>query len=86
MADDFAAPVKGILKAFDVGSKLAKRVSKSASSASVAQAQRITSASQDLFESFEGSKKAVTDVYVRHAGFGGLRFARILNEDSWYTY
>jgi len=82
--DDFAAPVKGILKALDTGIKLAKRVSKSASSATVAHASQISDAAQALQRTLEESSKTVNDAYRHTVDQCGEPFTKALVEDSQY--
>ena len=82
MSDDFATPVKGIIKAYDSGIKLARRIAKSANSTTALKALDIATSARDLQESLEGSSKAVADVYTRCFEQWGEPFARALMEDS----
>ena len=81
MSDDFVAPVKGITKALDTGVKLAKRISKSASSPSAAQTLLITETAQSLQRSLEGSSQAIGDAYRQIVGSCGEPFMKALVED-----
>ena len=79
--DDFAAPVKGIIKALDTGVKLAKRVSKSASSAPAAQALQISESAHDLQKALEESSKAISDAYKHNVGQCGEPFTKAIVAD-----
>lgn len=79
--DDFAAPVKGILKALDNGIKLAKRVSKSTKLNPAAQALHIPESAHDLQNILEESSKIVIDAYRHSHAQCGEPFTRALAED-----
>jgi len=82
MSDDFVAPVKGLTKALDTGIKLARRVSKSASSASAAQALQITESAQRLRKSLEGCSQTISGAYRETVGSCGEPFTKALVEDG----
>jgi hypothetical protein len=83
--DDFAAPVKGILKALDNGIKLAKRVSKSTKLDPAAQALHIPESAHDLQNILEESSKVIIDAYRHSHGQCGDPFTRALAEDREYS-
>lgn len=85
--DDFAAPVKGIVKALDTGVKLAKRVSRSAGSAPAAKALQISESAHNLQKVLEESSKAISDAYMQYVGSCGEPFTTALVDESklsWY--
>lgn len=77
MADEIVAPIKNILKAFELGLKLAKR-SKSASGISAAQALQISESAQCLQRSIE----RITEAYQRCLAECGEPFGRTLQNDG----
>ena len=79
--DDFAAPVKGIVKALDTGIKLAKRVSKSASSAPGAQALQISESAHYLQKASEETSQAICAAYRQNVRQYGEPFTKALIED-----
>jgi hypothetical protein len=79
--DEFAAPVKGIVKALDNGIKLAKRASKSASSAPGAQALQISESAHSLQKTLDESSKALSDAYKQNVMRCGEHFTKALGED-----
>lgn len=84
--DDFAAPVKGIVKALDTGVKLAKRVSRSASSAPAAQALQISESAHTLQKALEESSQAISAAYKQNVGQCGGSFTKALIEDREYSW
>jgi hypothetical protein len=84
--DDFAAPVKGIVKALDNGIKLAKRLSKSASSAPAEQAPQISESAHSLQRVLDESSRTVRDAYRHTLAQCGEPFIKALVEDREYCY
>ena len=84
MNDDFAGPVKGIVKAFDNGIKLSKRLSRcrSASSASATRALQISESAQKLQKGLERGSKIISDAYRDCLGTCGQSFAEKLVDDG----
>jgi hypothetical protein len=80
--DDFAAPVKGIIKALDTGIKLAKRVLKSAGSAPTSQSLQIFESAHSLQRTLEESSKAICDAYKQNVELCGQSFAAHLADES----
>lgn len=81
MSDNFAAPVKGIIKALDVGIKLTKRVSRSASHGPE-NLIYISELAQELQRNLEKSSQAISDAYRDAIGSCGEDFAKALMEDG----
>ncbi|RDW64066.1 hypothetical protein BP5796_10568 [Coleophoma crateriformis] len=84
MVDDVIAPVKSILKAFDNGIKLAKRVSRSAGDAPSAKALEISESTKTLQKALEKDTKAVNDAYSRGVAAFGDSYTKLLTEDKIY--
>jgi hypothetical protein len=82
MSDDFVAPVKGIIRAIDQGVKLAKRVSRSADSASATQVLRISESAKSVQKALERSSKAINDACRQNVETCGEPFTKALVEDS----
>ena len=82
--DDFAAPVKGIVKALDTGIKLARRASRSANSAPEEQALRISESARTLQAVLEDGSNTIHDAYGHTLRQCGESFTRALVEDSKY--
>lgn len=82
MADDVVAPVRSILKAFDNGVKLAKRVSRSTSEVSSAKALEISESTKSLQKALETDAKAVSDSYFKSMAAVGNSFTKALTNDS----
>ena len=82
MTDDLAGPVKGIVKAFDNGVKLSKRVSRSARSTSATQALQIAESAHNLENGLERNSKVIGDAYRDCLGTCGQIFAKTLVEDG----
>ncbi len=78
MSDDHVAPVKGIIRAIDQGIKLAKRVSRSADSASAAQALQISESAKYVQKALESNSKAINDAYRQSVEACGEPFAKAL--------
>jgi hypothetical protein len=85
MGDNFAPPIKVLLKAINDGVKLATRISESADSAPAAQALQITESSKNLHKSLERSFQAISEAYKRNVGSCGEPFTKALVEDSRYN-
>lgn len=81
MSDDVAPPVKGIIKALEVGIKLSKRVSKSAGEGSPNLAY-ISDLAQELQTNLEKSSQAISDAYKAATLSCGQAFAQALVEDG----
>jgi len=79
---DFVAPVKGIIKALDTGTKLAKRVAKATTAGSGSQALQITECAKILQESLEECSRDISDAYQQVLGSCGEAFAKALLEDG----
>jgi hypothetical protein len=77
MADEIVAPVKNILKAFELGIRLAKRF-KSASGISAAQALQISESAQSLQRSIE----RITEAYQLCRAECGEPFGEALQNDG----
>lgn len=81
MSDDFAAPVKGIVKALDAGVKLTKRVAKAASEGP-ANLSHISELAQELQGNLELSSQAIAEAYRDAVGSCGDDFNKALMEDG----
>ncbi|KAF7856303.1 hypothetical protein EAF04_009831 [Stromatinia cepivora] len=81
MSDDFAAPVKGMIKALDAGIKLTKRISRSASHGPE-NLKYIAELAHNLQRTLEKSSQAIEDAYRDAAGSCGEAFAKALLEDE----
>ncbi|KAI9645287.1 hypothetical protein NHQ30_006022 [Ciborinia camelliae] len=81
MSDDFAAPVKGIIKALDAGIKLTKRVS-TAANHGPENLKYISELAQNLQRDLEKSSQAISDAYRDAVGSCGEDFAKALMEDA----
>ncbi|ESZ94206.1 hypothetical protein SBOR_5405 [Sclerotinia borealis F-4128] len=81
MLDDFAPPVKGIIKALDAGIKLTKRVSRSASHGPENYLY-ISELAEELQRNMEKSRQAIADAYRDAVGSCGEDFAKALMEDE----
>lgn len=81
MSDDFAAPVKGIIKALDAGIKLTRRVSKSATNGPE-NYKYISELAGNLQRNLERSSQAIADAYRDAVGSCGEDFAKALMEDG----
>ncbi|KAH8587595.1 hypothetical protein B0O99DRAFT_526536 [Bisporella sp. PMI_857] len=79
---DYITPVKGIVKALETGTKLAKRVSRSTASNSELHASTIFESARALQESLAESAKDISDAYAQLLGSCGDRFALGLTEDQ----
>jgi len=82
MTGDFAPPVKRITKTLDTGIKLGKRVSKSAISASAANALQISLSARDLQRSLERDLQLISNAYKQCVGSYGEPFTRTLVENG----
>ena len=82
MSDDFAAPVKGIIKALDAGIRLTKRVAISATCTDSSQALRISESSQNLQRTLEKSSLVITGAYKQTLEESGEAFAQALTTDG----
>lgn len=81
MSDDFAAPIKGIIKALDAGIKLTKRVARSASDGP-SNLIYISELAQNLQKNLEKTSQAIADAYRDAVGSYGEDFAKALMEDG----
>ncbi|EDN98218.1 hypothetical protein SS1G_13075 [Sclerotinia sclerotiorum 1980 UF-70] len=81
MSDDFAAPVKGIIKALDAGIKLTKRIARTASHGPE-NLKYIAELAQNLQRTLEKSCQGIADAYRDAAGSCGEAFAKALLEDA----
>lgn len=81
MPDDFAVPVKGIIKALEVGIKLTKRIATSASHGPE-NLIYISELAQALQRNLEKSSQAIADAYRDAVGSCGEDFAKALMEDG----
>jgi len=82
---DFIAPVKGIIKALDNGTKLAKRVSKAATSVVGSQALQISESAKTLQDSLEECSRDISDAYRQVLTSCGEAFVKGLLEDGQYA-
>lgn len=86
MSDDLVPSVKGIVRAYDTGIKLAKRVTKSATSdtatATAARALEIAESAHRLQSSLERSSETIRDVYDTYVSIHGDSFAQAVTENS----
>ncbi|KAE8441922.1 hypothetical protein EG329_004180 [Mollisiaceae sp. DMI_Dod_QoI] len=82
MANEIVAPVRNILKAFELGIKLANKVSRSASDASAAQALQISESAPSLQRSLERISRVINDSYGQHVGTCGEPFGKALEDDG----
>ena len=83
--DDFAAPIKGIVKALDTGIKLAKRVSKSANTVPEEQSRQILQSAQVLESVLRDCSKNIQDAYNHTLVQCGEPFTKSMAEDSKYS-
>ncbi|KAF7960422.1 hypothetical protein EAE96_000104 [Botrytis aclada] len=81
MSDDFAAPIKGIIKALDAGIKLTKRVARSAGEGP-SNLIYISELAQNLQKNLEKTSQAIADAYRDAVGSYGEDFAKALMEDE----
>ncbi|KAB8290440.1 hypothetical protein EYC80_010872 [Monilinia laxa] len=81
MPDEFAVPVKGIIKALEVGIKLTKRIATSASQGPQ-NLIYISELAQALQRNLEKSSQAIADAYRDAVGSCGEDFAKALMEDE----
>ncbi|RAL60286.1 hypothetical protein DID88_000065 [Monilinia fructigena] len=81
MPDDFAVPVKGIVKALEVGIKLTKRIATSASQGPE-NFIYISELAQTLQRNLEKSSQAIADAYRDAVRSCGEDFAKALMEDE----
>jgi len=83
---DLIAPVKGIIKALDAGTKLAKRVAKATTSATGLQILQITESAKTLQDSLEECSRDISDAYRQVLGSCGEAFTKALLEDGTFAY
>ncbi len=76
------APVRALLKALDIGIKVAGRLIASASDVPAAQALQVSEAAQILQKSLERSSQAIAEAYYQNVATCGEPFLKALVEDS----
>lgn len=81
MSDDYAPPVKGIIRALDAGIKLTKRISITASRGPPNLAH-IAELARELQRSLEKSSQAISEAYKDAVKSCGDEFAKALVEDG----
>jgi hypothetical protein len=82
MADDFAPPVKILLKAIETGIKSVKSIYESAGSSAAERAAQISDLAPVLIKSLEGSNQAIRDAYAQSVEACGEPFNKAVIEDS----
>lgn len=81
MADDIAAPVKGLLNAFSKGILICQRVTKAAQRASETQRLDTLDQVQALDKSLAESESRVKDVYAQTSAAFGRRLAEAFDNN-----